>query len=269
MKKILVIIATVAMLAMSIFAGDDAAQKVNAYYYAAYADTSVVASKLKGAGFDVIATYSPTQNSETLVITNSALKAATSKPGRGFAAVLRVLVDKENKRVAVTNPVYFGKAFLQDDYSDTAAQNLTEALKGALGTLTPSPDAYEADGLSGYHFMVAMPYYEDTYDLAEGKNEALAAKIEAHTVLFKLPLGEGRTLYGYDLSKETNGFVEKIGTQNAEILPYMVLIEDGKAKALHAKYYIAISYPLLTMGEFMTIVTTPGEIEKELKSAFK
>jgi hypothetical protein len=38
---------------------------------------------------------------------------------------------------------------------------------------------------------------------------------------------------------------------------------------LSAKYFIAISYPLLTMSEFMTIATVPGAIENDLKKIFK
>ena len=88
-------------------------------------------------------------------------------------------------------------------------------------------------------------------------------------VVFKLELPNGSTLVGVDLDKRTKKFVKKIGTQNAEILPYTILIEDGKATALAAKYYIAISYPMLTMGEFMTIATVPGAIEKDLEKPFK
>ena len=252
---------------------EPAGKKVNTYYYAPIMSASAVTSKLEAAGFEIVATYLPTQKSETVIITNKELKAAAGKPGRGFAAVIRVLIDQENRRIAVTNPVYFGKAYLQSDYDHVLALKTTEALKRALGDMTASPDAFDYDKLAGYHFMVAMPYYEDTYDLAKGETTDLISKFEGFDggkhVVFKLELGEGRTLFGFDLSDDTKNFVNKIGVQNAEILPYTVLVEDGKAKALAAKYYIAISYPLLTMGEFMTIVTVPGAIEKELKQAFR
>ncbi|MEJ2469009.1 MAG: hypothetical protein P8Y51_08120, partial [Campylobacterales bacterium] len=64
-------------------------------------------------------------------------------------------------------------------------------------------------------------------------------------------------------------FIHVLGTQNAEILPYTILIEDGNATALEAKYYIAISYPLLTMTEFMNIASVPGAIEEELERPFR
>ena len=64
-------------------------------------------------------------------------------------------------------------------------------------------------------------------------------------------------------------FIKKIGRANASVLPYCISIEDSKATALAAKYYLAISYPLLSMGEFMTISTVPGAIKQDLTKAFK
>lgn len=248
-------------------------QEISAYYYTAYADSAAVQEKLQAAGFDVLAVYAATKNSETIVITCPGLKKMADKPMRGFGAVMRVLVDGENNRVAYMNPVYFEKAFMQDDLDYAIVLKVAEKLKAALGEGTPSPDKFEYDELAGYHFMVGMPYYQDTYTLAEGETAALVEKLEAYKdgapIVFKLQVGVGRTLIGFDLSKRTKKFVKKIGTQNAEVLPYTVLIEDGKATALAAKYYLAVSYPLLSMGEFMTIATVPGAIEKELEQPFK
>jgi hypothetical protein len=248
-------------------------QKIPAYFYTAYADAATVRQKLKERGFEVVATYRPTKKSETIVVTCPDLKKAAAKPTRGHAAVMRVLVDGERQRVAYTNPVYFGRAFLQQDYNHAIAMQVAARLENALGKGRPSPDAYVYDDLAGYRFMVGMPGYEDMYELAEGKNGELLSKLESYKggkyVVFKLDLGEGRTLVGYDLGRRTKKFVRKIGTQNAEILPYTILIEDGKATALAAKYYIAIAYPLLTMGEFMTIASVPGAIEKDLERPFR
>jgi len=38
---------------------------------------------------------------------------------------------------------------------------------------------------------------------------------------------------------------------------------------LHAKYRIAISFPDLSMGQFMKIFSTPGDIEDIMKSLTK
>ncbi|WP_345985471.1 hypothetical protein WCX49_12860 [Sulfurimonas sp. HSL-1656] len=273
MKKLMIYFTLMFLALSGVAATEPADGGVNAYYYAAYLDTAEAESRLKSAGFDIVGHYAATAKSETLIITNSALQTAAGKPGRGFGAILRVLVDGEHQRIAVTNPVYFGKAFLQQDYDPVLAEQLTTSLTSALGTMSASEDSFAFDKLEGYHFMIGMPYYEDTYDLAEGDTAALVSKLDTYNggknIVFKLSVGEGKTLVGFALSDDTKAFVDTIGQQNAEILPYTILVEEGKAKALAAKYYIAISYPMLTMGEFMRIVNTPGAIEKELSTPFK
>lgn len=246
---------------------------IPAYYYAKYLPTDTVKTILTKAGFEVVATYASTKNSETIIVTDETLKDASAKPGQGFAAIERILVDHEHQRIAMLNPVYFGKAFLQSDFDYDKAVSITHKLQNALGTLTPSEDAYEYGGLGTYQFMVGMPEYKDVYVLGEGENQTLLSKLQTFKdgqhVVFVLDLGEGRSLVGFDLSRRTKKFVEKIGTQNAELLPYTILIEDSKATALAAKYYLALSYPLLTMGEFMMIATIPGAIERELEQPFR
>ena len=108
--------------------------------------------------------------------------------------------------------------------------------------------------------MLGMPYYQDMLMLKNG------AKSIRHP-LFSVKLANGSTLYGVKLGKSAEGFINKIGTDKALVVPYTILIEGGKAYALHAKYYLALSYPKLTMGQFMKISSTPDLIEKKLKKS--
>ena len=118
--------------------------------------------------------------------------------------------------------------------------------------------------------MIGMPYYQDMSIVGEGTTADLVAKAQkAKGTTAVVKLGDDRYVAFVDLDRRTNGFVKKIGTQNGQLLPWAVLIEGGQAKALSAKYFIAISYPLLTMTEFMTIATVPGAIENDLKKIFK
>ena len=284
MKRLFVFVAVLALFGLAGCATKEVApeksaftepngQEINAYYYVPYMDIDTVAERLQTAGFEIVATYPATNESTTIVITNDELKTAADKPDRGFAAILRVLVDNHNHRIAVTNPVYFGKAFLQNEYDHTLGTRLTKSLKEALGEMTPSTDVYPYDELAEFRFMIGMPTYNSTYLLGEGENASLLAKLQDYNngedVVFTLPLGDGRTLVGFKLSKRTRSFVNKIGSQNAELLPYTILVEDGKATALKVEYYVAISYPLLSMSQFMTIATLPGAVEKELAKPFK
>jgi len=250
-------------------AGVKVEKEVATYKIASYVDVDNAKSKLAAAGFEIVGTYK-TDAGTTVLFTNAQMKAAANKPMRGLAAVGRMLVDDERKQISIANPIYFDKAFMQKEYNHTVASAELTSLEKAFGTLKDSTDKWEFDGLAGYHFMVGMPYYEDMGVVGEGSTADLVAKAEkAKGTTAVVKLSDDRYVAFVSLDRRTNGFVKKIGTQNGEILPWAVLIEGGQAKALSAKYYIAISYPLLTMGEFMTIATVPGAVEVDLKKIFK
>jgi len=245
-------------------------KEVATYKVAAYVDAATAKSKLESAGFEVLGTYKSFDKGTTILFTNAQLKAMANKENRGFAAAGRLLVDEERNQVSIANPVYFGKAFMQKEYSNATSQAALASLEKAFGPLKNSVDKWEFAGLAGYHFMVGMPYYEDMMIVGEGSTADLVAKAKkAKGTTAILKLSDDRYVAFVDLDRRTNGFVKKTGTQNASLLPWAVLIEKGQAKALSAKYFIAISYPLLTMNEFMTIATVPGAVEKDLQKIFK
>lgn len=283
MRKLFLFIASLAVLS---FTGCSSAapqalnnpyvgKEISSYLVAEYMSVSDAKAKLTAAGYDVIAEYSPVKKGTTLVFTDAALKAEAAKPGRSYAAVLRLFIDDQDKMISFTNPVYFGKAFMQDDFNyDVYAKELKN-IQTAFPTVKDSADKFAYNDLASYHFMVGMPYYEDVDMLGEPSAttaEALAkakAYKKGKAIIFELKLSDTTTLLGYDLGKRTKKFVKKIGRANAAILPWCVSIENGQAQALNAKYYIAISYPLLDMGGFMGIATVPGAITKDLGKAFK
>jgi hypothetical protein len=244
-------------------------KEVATYKYAAHTTLDDAKSKLTSAGFEVVGTYK-TDAGTSVLFTNTAMKADANKPSRGLAAVGRLLVDDERKQISIANPVYFNAAFLQKEYNHANSSAEYVALEKAFGSLKDSADKWEFAKLANYNFMIGMPYYEDMMNVGEGTTADLVAKAQkAKGTTAVVKLGDDRYVAFVELDRRTNGFVKKIGTQNGQLLPWAVLIEDGKAKALSAKYFIAISYPLLTMGEFMTIATVPGAIENDLKKIFK
>ncbi|MGD9970508.1 MAG: hypothetical protein AB7S65_08625 [Sulfuricurvum sp.] len=278
MKKFFSLIATAFVIAFCGCAGTTPAaeagvaveKEVATYKIATYVDVATAKSKLQSAGFEVLGTYKSFEKGTTVLFTNAAMKSMANKPNRGLAAAGRLLVDEERNQISIANPVYFGKAFMQKEYNHKTSSDALAALEKAFGPLKNSTDKWEFDGLAGYHFMVGMPYYEDMSIVGEGTTADLVAKAQkAKGTTTVVKLGDDRYVAFVDMDRRTNGFVKKIGTQNAELLPWAVLIENGQAKALSAKYYIAISYPLLTMSEFMTIATVPGAVEVDLKKIFK
>jgi len=248
-------------------AGEAVSGKMSTFLIAPKASTSKVQADLKANGFEVLASHK-VGGSTSIVFTSATLKKMASKKERGFAAVLRALVSGD--KVVITNPLYFSKAYMQSNYNDADAKAVLSSLNKTFPSLTNSKDALKASKLSGYQFMMGMPYYEDMDTVGKGDDKSLLNKAKASgKMVFSLKLNNGSTLVGLKLSKGTAKFANKIGAANAGVLPYTVLIEKGTAKTLAPKYNIALYYPLLSMTQFMTISTVPGEIVSELEAVFK
>ena len=283
MKKIFVLVATLLLL-LSGCARDEAIPDsisgledgvVNTYLIGDYMPVDEVSQKLQNVGFDVVASYEGVKGGTTILFTDDMLIGEAAKKGRGFIALSRVFVDEKEKMISFTNPIYFGKAFMQEQYNHQVFSSVLEKINRAFPSLKPSTDEYPFDDLGDYQFMTGMPYYQDQNILSKksASTQALVQKVKKYkhgkNIVFELKISPTTTLIGYDLSKRTKRFVNKIGRRNGAILPWTIVIEDGEAKTLDAKYYIAISYPLLDMSGFMGIATVPGAIKKELEKPFR
>ena len=76
-------------------------------------------------------------------------------------------------------------------------------------------------------------------------------------------------VFGIGLLDKEEGepnFLPKIGEDHVAALPYEIILQDNKATMLHGKYRIALHWPELTMGTFMKIMSTPGDIEDVLEA---
>jgi len=244
--------------------GTPAPEKMSTYYAAKAQDAKSVASKLKANGFTVLATTTPSKKStaSVITITNKELKATNS-----WLATLNVLVNE--KEVRVQNPSYFGAAYLGDKYKYGQFAGTLKSLQKALGDLHTVEDEFKLSKLPKYQFMMGMPYVDEVIEVGEGTD--LVSKLKDNKyVAYSLTLPNGATLVGHALRSRTNKFLQKIdAAHNALILPYRSMIKDGKAVMLDPKYYLAVSLPLLSMGEFMQIASTPAEIEKDIKRTYK
>ncbi|SHO80874.1 hypothetical protein MNB_SV-15-524 [hydrothermal vent metagenome] len=251
-------------------------KRVSAYLQAPLMNLKSVKEKLIKAGFKILAIYKIDKKGliTSIVFTNDALTKQGDKENRGFATSIRVLIDKKNKQISISNPLYISKAFMQDDFKIDASKKALEALRLAFKNLKDSPEVLKYHLLPKYHFMTAMPFYKDMIEVASAKTTAeLLAKLEKKknkkSLLFIHKISKDRYLVGIKLHRRTTKFVKKIGYKNAGLLPYPILVENGKAKILDPKYYIALMYPKLTMSEFMTIASIPDAIEKDAKRRFK
>lgn len=252
--------------------GDISNGRVSAYLHAPLQTTNDVLAKLKAAGFKVLKTFKVDKKgfATSITFTNERLIKLASKKGRGFASVLRVTIDKKNELISISNPIFVLKAFMQEEYDKNIAHEILNSLRLAFKDLKNSQEILKARLLERYQFMQGMPKYQDMQIIAQDSSAKLLEKAKkSKNVVYMQTLLNGVTLLGVKLNRRTAKFIKKIGYQNAALLPYPVIIENGKAKILDPKYYIAIMYPMLKMSQFMTIATVPGAINKDIDRVFR
>ena len=291
MKKITLVFAIVFGIMVMSFA-----QKTySPYYKIADFDTDIsdVTTKVKEAisagGFDVIGEYHPGDNNDLYVIcyTNKQLGDLSLEfEDRGaLASVLKAgLVKKDGKvTLSIINPEYMFLAYWgnQMDGQETQITEMSDKAKAAFssfGKLTSFGGSLEKDDLIDYHYKVMMPYFDDPEDLEDYDSFEEGLKI----IRANLKKGKGNTVkvyeqvfadkkiavFGVGLLNIEEGeahFLPIVGEDNVANLPYEIILQGDEATMLAGKYRIALFWPELTMGTFMKIMSTPGDIEDAME----
>ena len=254
---------------------------------------------LKSSGFNVLGEYVPANDNNRLliVITSSELIAAVEEVGglTGFAAALRIALTKEDGKINVsyTNPQYWGNAYFRDDFKKVNSNfakltsNLEKVMKEAgtfIGQPFGSEEGLDVDDIQDYQYMFGMPDFDDTVELEDFDSYETAIK-KIDKSFFKGVLnvkkvyeieipGKELKLYGVALKGENgeNSFLPKIDGKSPKataFLPYEFLVKGKEVHMLHGRFRIALSFPDLSMGTFMKISSTPGDIEEMLESVVK
>ena len=249
-----------------------------------------VVSALEQQQFEVLGTYHPANRSTLKVIafTREDLKNTAIKVSdRGaLGAVMKVgLVEEDGKvMVSYTNPDYLLRAYLRADY-DTYKTTLTAFAKDIKSALTAIGTEFSsfggsvrADKLKEYHYKIMMPYFTDPVTLGEYSSfkeglaiirENLKEKKGQTIKVYELVYPDKNVaVFGVGLRNKDDGeshFLPKIGMDHAAAMPYEIILQDKTATMLHGKYRIALHWPDLTMGTFMKIMSTPGDIEDTLE----
>ncbi len=266
MKKMLTLcITTAVILTTNALAFDfgKTPDKISAHYVTPAQSVNDVKSKLTKNGFKILATTTPIAGHKILSITNDELKATNT-----YMAVINVNVGA--KEVRVQNPSYLGAAYLGDKYKYGQFKATVNALEKALGSLKGSNQKTDFSDLAEYHFMFGMPKLADTITVKEGKGLAKKVTAKNKYVAYTLTLPNGLILVGHNLKGETNKFLKTLNQErNAQLLPYQSMVYGNAVQMLDPKYYLALSLPLLSMGEFMKIASVPDQIEKDIKRAYK
>ena len=98
----------------------------------------------------------------------------------------------------------------------------------------------------------------------------LKAKKGNTTEVYKIVYSNEKVaVFGVGLLDKEEGeahFLPIIGESHVAALPYEIILQGNKATMLHGKYRLALHWPELTMGTFMKIMSTPGNIEDALEA---
>jgi hypothetical protein len=291
MKKIVL-----SFVALVGFALHSSSQEIAPYIEIGKSNNSIqqvsedVLTALRENSFTILGTYNPSDKNslKVIVFTRPDIKNTVVKVAdRGaLAAAFKIGLVQKNDIVSIsyTNPDYFFRAYLRDSYDqnkstfDKFSKDLRTAFASVGNDFTPFGGALEADKLKKYHYKIMMPYFTDPVTLNEFSSfeEGLrvieanlkAEKGETLQVYKILYTDEKVAVFGVGLRSKEDGeayFLPIIGEDHIAAMPYEIILQGKTATMLHGKYRIALSWPDLTMGTFMKIMSTPGDIEDTLE----
>ena len=253
--------------------------------------SAAVKEALKTGSFTVLGEYNPSASDHLHVIayTRADLQQTTLqvKDRGGLASILKIGLRNDQGTIAVTmlNPMYLFYAYLRDETEKhlPSLQKVTDDAREAMKSLGTEFSGFggseETDDLKDYHYMAFMPYFDDPVEL-----NAFSSFLEGLNVLRKnLNAGKGKTVKVYEVvfekeqvaifgvglldgEKGEAGFLPTIGEENIAAMPYEVILSGTEATMLHGKYRFALHWPELSMGQFMKISSTPGDVEDFLKA---
>ncbi len=246
--------------------------------------------QIKTEGFQIIGQYQVAEREDLLVIcfTNDDLKKACEDfNDRGaLASVLKLALRKVNDSVELSllHPNYMFYAYFGDDYEiqapalnqiDLKAKNILSK----YGKAAPFGGSLAIKDLMKYHYKVMMPYFDDPVELQEYANfeeglKHIQTKItnsESDINLVYEIVDEKRqsAVFGIGLLNTEMGepsFLPIIGERHIAAMPYEIILQGRNVTMLHGKYRFALYWPELTMGTFMKIMSTPGDVEDAMES---
>jgi uncharacterized protein YejL (UPF0352 family) len=295
MKKLIFSSITIILFSLSAFAQDVAPYiKVGETTNSMQQTSEAVINALQNNSFTILGKYNPeNKNSlQVIVFTSTNLKNTVVKVSdRGaLGAAFKVgLVEKDGKiTISYTNPDYFLRAYMQNNYVTfkSVFQKFSADVKTALATLgnefKPFGGAIAANKIKKYHCKIMMPYFTDPVELNEYSSFEEGLKIiennlknhKSNTVLvYKVIYPKEKVaVFGIGLQSKEDGesyFLPKIGEENIAAMPYEIILQGKTVTMLHGKYRLALSWPELSMGTFMKIMSTPGDIEDTLEAVCK
>ena len=99
--------------------------------------------------------------------------------------------------------------------------------------------------------------------------ERIAKSDNSIESVYELVIPEKQTaIFGIGLKDPETGeasFLPIIGESHLAAMPYEIILQGDVVTMLHGKYRFALYWPELSMGEFMKIMSTPGDVEDAME----
>ncbi len=241
---------------------------------------------MRSAGFEIIGQYHVENKQALKVIVytrKDLIEIALKIKDRGaLAAALKIGLKSDGAETSISylNPEYLFQAYFRNSY-DNHRKGLEKIATEVANALSPLGDkntgfggSLTAEDLRKYHYKIMMPYFTDPVELKEFSSFEEGVKtIEKNlnskkggsqlVYMLKFP-DENIAVFGIGLLDKEQGekqFLPIIGEDHLAALPYEIILKGNTATMLHGRYRIALHWPELTMGTFMKIRNTPGNIE--------
>ena len=253
--------------------------------------TTVTITALENAGFQIVGQYSPVDDVNIIVATNSTLKAiAARSPRGGYAAGQRISVTETNGSIEVgyVNPVYIQYAYRLKGDMQPVFNQLSDAL-GMVKSCGAEKKKMTAKKLDKYHYMMGMQYFDDVLELGSfdshkaavtAVEKGLANPGDALTQVYRIDIpGTQQTVFGVGMKATSEDdkaldetfqmdVVDFEGCKKRAYFPYEVLVAGNNVEALHMRFRMAVHFPdLIMMGShgFTKLMSSPGVIESSLE----
>jgi len=291
MKKILLALFISAFCVFQV----DAQETLSPYFKVAELETTIseASQQVKDAiitnGYEVIGEYNPAHDENLFVVcfTDQELRGLSLQfNDRGpLASVMRAGFVKENGKVTITllNPEYMFLAYWgeqlngQEELLVLVSEKIKSIFKD-FGTLENYGGVVKRKDLPNYHYMMMMPYFDDPDELNEFSSfekglESIRKNLEkkrgnTYKVFEQVFPNKKIAVFGVALWDDETGekhFLETVGKSHIANLPYEIILQDKTATMLTGKYRIALYWPELSLGTFMKIKSSPGEIEETMQ----
>lgn len=271
-----------------------AQEELSPYFQIAQLDGNIeeavfeINSTIQSGGFKLVGEYHPAENPGLAVVcfTSQELKdlSLQFKDRGALASVLKAALVEENGKItlSILNPEYTFLAYWggQLNGQEKELKEMSDKvikLFSHYGKPQPYGGFVKRKNLPEYHYMMTMPYFDEPVELNEYNSfeegvemirKNLDAKVGNTIKVYEQSfIGKDIMVFGiglYDKETGEGNFLPVVGEGHIANLPYEIILEGKQATMLHGKYRIAIYWPELTMGTFMKISSTPGEIEETM-----